>query len=155
MYSIVTRTIKEEHFEHPSTAMRGIQTHCGYGNISTQPAPAWTSDVYPDVITCPPTDGNLKVKTSSPYQVESDEIWGVYHTWGDLNVHGSLNISNNLTVEGAIVGRGTVNNVTLLETEPTGNTWPGQIGDLARTDSYMYLCVDTDTWIRWTVQSKW
>lgn len=62
---------------------------------------------------------------------------------------------DDLYVHGAINGQGSTRNVVLLETNPAGNTWTGNIGELARTTSHMYLCVEQDKWIRWGIQDSW
>lgn len=168
MYKVVTHTIKEEHFEHPALAEKGMAVHTGgnvnpyYGNITPKmgsmrgPMRGPMRGSNADVITPgPPTDGNVKIRMPLNENWGDYEWHGEYHAWGDLAVHGSLSVVEDLMVDGTIAGRGSVSTVTVMTTEPTGNTWTGNIGELARTSSHMYLCVETDHWIRWPVQSSW
>lgn len=154
MYRVVTHTIKEEHFEHPYLAEKGMEVHSnttpGYGNISTK-----SKNNYGSVIQQPPMDGNIKVKTPMEDEWGGHEYWNNYHCWGDLTVHGSTTISNDLIVAGTISGRGSVTEVMLLDTAPAANVTPGNIGALARTSTHMYLCVEQDKWIRWELQESW
>jgi hypothetical protein len=163
MYKVVTHTIKEEHFEHPHLAEKGMAIHNGHGNHgNTKP---YYGTVRPvsrdvrgrnsDVITPHPPDGNVIVKMPLNEDWGGYDYWGQYHCWGDLTIHGSTVVSGDLTVEGAIVGRGTTSNVIMLETAPTTNTWAGNVGDLAKNTNFMYLCVEQDKWIRWSIQSTW
>lgn len=156
MYKVVTHTIKEEHFDHPYLAEQGMAVHTG-GN--TRPAYGNSSPLSKNsghnVITEPPQDGNIKVKMPLNEHWGGYEWSGEYHAWGDLCVHGKLSVVEDLTVDGTIAGRGSVSTVMVLDTEPMGNTWAGNIGELARTSSHMYLCVETDYWIRWPVQTTW
>lgn len=168
MYKVVTHTIKEEHFEHPHLAEQGMAIHNGtvsntkpyygnnrphYGNVG--PVANSIRNRNGDVITPCPPDGNIIVKMPMEGDWGGYEYWGEYHCWGDLMIHGSTVISGDLTVDGAIVGRGTTNNITVLETTPASNTWAGNVGDLARNTNFMYLCVEQDKWIRWSIQTTW
>lgn len=156
MYKVVTHTIKEEHFEHPYLAEQGMAIHTG-GNVKPsygKPGPL-SKNTGHNVITEPPQDGNIKVKMPSNGHWGGYEWDGEYHAWGDLSVHGKLSVAEDLVVDGAIAGRGSVSTVTVLDTEPMGNTRAGNIGELARTSSHMYLCIETDHWIRWPVQTSW
>jgi hypothetical protein len=164
MYTIVTHTIKEEHFNHPVLAEKGmaINHSKGYpsngngatnGNLNV--AMAGLRSRSSNVMDCDTDSGNLVVKMPLDYEWTGQDYWGDYRAWGDLTVQGSATISGDLNVEGTINGRGTVNDVMVLEAEPSGNTWAGLPGDLARTSSHMYLCVENDKWIRWSVQDSW
>lgn len=154
MYRVVTHTIKEEHFEHPYLAERGMEIHCnttpGYGNVSVQ-----SPNNYGSVIKQPPTDGNIKVKTPMEEDWGGYEYWNNYHCWGDLIVHGKTSVHSDLMVDGVITGRGSVTDVKILDTEPTANSVTGNIGELARTSSHMYLCVAENSWVRWPIQTSW
>lgn len=167
MYKVVTHTIKEEHFEHPVLAEKGMAIHTNGTTGNTSPkwsgTPRWggKGNVRPrmepnSVISCPPTDGNLVVKMPLENDWEGYQWYeSEYHAWGDVKIHGQLMVSSDLTVDGVIAGRGSVSTVTVLSVVPTGNTWAGNIGELARTDSHMYLCVEPDKWVRWSIQSNW
>lgn len=143
MYKVVTHTIKEEHFEHPYLAEKGMAIHCNTAPMSSR------------VVTKPPQDGNVKVKMPLDGDWGGSDCWGEYQAWGDLCVYGKTIIDGDLTVEGTITGRGSISTVLTMDTNPTGNTYTGNVGDLARTSSHMYLCVETDKWVRWPIQDKW
>lgn len=157
MYRVVTHTIKEEHFEHPYLAEQGMAVHTA--NVSPvvgKPKPMQRNPQgHGSVITQPPTDGNIRIKMPLNEEWGDYEWYGEYHAWGDLTVHGKMHIKEDLIVEGTIAGRGSVSTVRILDTEPTGNTWTGNVGELAKTSSHMYLCVEPDQWIRWSTQSSW
>lgn len=158
MYRVVTHTIKEEHFEHPYLAEKGMAVHTGanvgYGN--TAPTMGSLRGSNADVITpCPPPNGNVIVKMPMNENWGGYEYYGEYHCWGDLMVHGTATISSDLIVEGTITGRGTVTNIVVLDTAPTGNTWAGNVGDMCRTSDFMYLCTEQDKWVRWAIQDQW
>lgn len=154
MYRVVTHTIKEEHFEHPILAEKGMEIHCNttpsYGNTKVQ-----SKNNYGSVIQQPPMDSNVKIRTPLEDEWGGYEYWNSYHCWGDLVVHGSTTLSSDLIVEGTITGRGSVTEVKLLDTTPAANATPGNVGDLARTSTHMYLCVEQDKWIRWAVEHTW
>ena len=158
MYRVVTHTIKEEHFEHPYLAEKGMAYHTGanvsYGNTKPKITPLRGSNT--DVITpCPPDTGNIIVKMPLEADWGGNEYYGEYHCWGDLMVHGTATITSNLIVEGTIAGRGSVAEVMLLDAAPTSNAWTGNIGEMCRTTDFMYLCVEQDKWVRWAIQDQW
>lgn len=157
MYRIITSTstTREEHFESPNAAAYGMTTYCGnttpiYGNTSPQ-----TKNDYGSVIQQPPQNGNIKVKNAMENEWGGYEYWNEYHCWGDLMVHGTTTISSDLIVEGTITGRGSTTEIKMLDADPTASNIAGNVGELAVTDNYMYLCVSTDSWIRWPIQSTW
>lgn len=156
MYKVVTHTIKEEHFEHPYLAEQGMAVHtCNTAPVMSNSTPMGRNSGHGGVITQPPTDGNIKIKMPLNENWNGYEWHGEYHAWGDLTVHGQLSVNGDIMIEGTIAGRGSVSTVQVLDTEPTGNTWAGNVGDLAKTSSHMYLCVEPDKWLRWSVQSSW
>ena len=163
MYKVITHTIKEEHFEHPVLAEKGMAIHTQsntkphYGNTHPVMSPAGgiRRSNAGVVAPCPPTDGNIVVKMPSNGDWEGTEYWGEYQCWGDLNVYGSATVSSDLIVEGTITGTGSTADIKMLDVAPTVNTWPGKIGELCRTSNFMFVCVAPDTWIRWAIQESW
>jgi len=164
MYKMITHTITEEHFDHPVTAEYGIGIHHGntmpklsnvhvphgmpiHGNVHPR-----TYGVSTDSVLLPPgtkPSGNIKVKMS-PWHV-----WGMYDAYGDLFLHGDMYAEGDIMTAGTINGTGSTANVTVLATDPTSNTWSGNVGELAQGPSYMYLCTSSDTWVRWKIDAKW
>lgn len=177
MYKVITHNIKEEHFDHPLTADIGLAKHTGHtgtppGNVMAESGTISSVGGQPmkivarpkkaspmAVITQPPSHngniGNVKVKMYDMWDNEENYMWGQFDAWGDLDLHGSGYITGNLYVDGTFHGRGSTATVTVMETNPTTNTWDGHPGDLCSGPGYMYLCVSKDTWIRWATQATW
>ena len=169
MYSIVTHTIKEEHFGHPMTAEVGMAIHANAhpihgnvytGNIQQSNAMPITKRVtteagailppYGKPVFPPGTkpEGNIKVKMW-------EYSWGDYDAWGNLSVWGDTVVSGDITSYGTISGTGTLTSISTLDTEPTSPKWTGTKGEICINSRFVYLCVDTDTWVRIPVQTTW
>lgn len=155
MYKVVTHTIKEEHFDHPYLAEQGMAVHTGTNAPMTANISPKRRSSEHEMVNPLPKDGNTKIKMALENCWEDYEWFGDYWAYGDLNVEGILTVGKDLVVSGSIAGRGSMTTVTVLDTAPEGNTWTGNIGEMARTSSHMYLCVNTDNWIRWPIQSSW
>lgn len=133
MYRIITSTTKEEHFESPNAAAFGMMTYCG--------------NASPNSTVSSNSVSSLKITPRLSTAQESAGYFGEYDVYGDLYIHGNI-YAKNLNANSSI----TVNE---LATDPTGNTWMGETGELAFTANYAYLCVNTNSWIRWKIDSNW
>lgn len=91
--------------------------------------------IWPDL-----PDGNIKIRFNPLNGVCS------YNMIGDLEVTG------NITATGVINGIGSVAYDQQTETSPTSSTATGVKGQISYAAGYMYLCVDTDSWVRWAIE---
>ena len=165
MYKVVTHTITEEHYDHPSTASVGLIKHRNDPSLSCGNTMPGTSSLYsammlipslPDEVCFeiywPPgkTDGNANIKVKLPVE------WESYDAIGDLNLYGDLKVNGDLTVTGTINSEQSSSmKIGTLEADLKSNDMPGTVGDMAVSSSFAYLCVDKDTWVRWPIQTKW
>jgi hypothetical protein len=59
--------------------------------------------------------------------------------------------SNSTTISGSIIGTGSI--ASISTSVPSSNSDTGTKGDIAYDSSYVYICVDTNTWIRSSIQT--
>jgi hypothetical protein len=59
--------------------------------------------------------------------------------------------SNSTTISGSIIGTGSI--ASISTSVPSSDSDTGTKGDIAYDSSYVYICVDTDTWIRSSIQT--
>jgi len=45
--------------------------------------------------------------------------------------------------------------VDRLDEDPATNSWEGDVGQIAVGPMFAYLCVEDDTWIRWSITKQW
>lgn len=163
MYKVVTHSIREEHFDTPATAAFGLATYCNtqpIGNsMSGNSGPTISSMAFcqrdgfgPRKAECDPSKARITV---DEYDDEYWNDYGLFDAYGDLYLHGDLYLDGDLMLYGTLSGRGTISNIAKLDTAPRNNTAPGQPGDIARTSSHIYLCVEKDKWVRWGIQEAW
>ena len=59
--------------------------------------------------------------------------------------------SNSTTISGSIIGTGSI--ASISTSVPSSDSDTGTKGDIAYDSSYVYICVDTNTWIRSSIQT--
>ena len=59
--------------------------------------------------------------------------------------------SNSTTISGSIIGTGSI--ASISTSVPSSDSDTGTKGDIAYDSSHVYICVDTDTWIRSSIQT--
>lgn len=152
MYRIITSTTKEEHFESPTAAAYGMMMYCG----NTAPNSAVINSgidssmanikISPRIPVAP--NGVPYGRTTSSY--DSDDYYGDFDVYGDLYVHGNIH-ARNYSTESSV----TIPKITMLPADPTTATWQGNIGDMAFSANYAYICVNTDNWARFKIERSW
>jgi len=142
MYRIITSTTKEEHFESPAAAAFGMTNYC-IGNTLPNIGTTAGSELVSTLKVLPKSNTN-------PY-VDSTMYHGDYDVYGDLYVHGNI-YARNFSVESENEIEETI---TVLETDPTSNSWVGSTGSIAFSANYAYLCTGNNTWVRWKINSTW
>lgn len=167
MYKVITHSIREEHFDAPSTAAFGLATYCNtqpVANTVEGNSTPTISSMVPGMTICM-RDGFEPKKSKADLSISkilvddyNDDYWndyGFFDAYGDLYLHGDLYLDGDLIMYGTLSGRGTISKVPKLDANPKANSWPGKAGDIARTSSHIYLCVEDDKWIRWAIQESW
>lgn len=80
---------------------------------------------------------------------------GWFDTQKNVYLHGNLMVQGDITTVGQVLGVGSTAVIQRLPEAPASPNWTGITGELATDNAYMYLCVDTDTWVRWPISSSW
>lgn len=147
MYRIITSTTKEEHFESPNAAAYGMMMYCA----NTMPNGQSTTNTLSSM------EANIKIIARPPRrlpinkpEISYDYYYGDYDVYGDLYVHGNVYARNYEETVSSEVSK-----ITILSMDPTSNTWQGNIGEMACTSNYAYMCVASDSWVRWKIDSRW
>lgn len=169
MYTVVTHTIKEERFDHPAIAEIGMAIHSNVkpisgnvyaGNVKVaNTKPLVTKRMTTDAGTVLPPEGDPVIPPGSTpdgnIRIKMNEYgWGALDAWGNLFVWGDTVSYGDVIAYGNLRGTGSLSNIETITEEKTPRSM-GSKGEVCVSNKFIYICVDTDTWIRTPMQASW
>lgn len=95
------------------------------------------------------TPGSIIADSDTSVQVDDDNA-NIVSKINNSNV--IVTTSSSTTISGSILGTGSVASITA--STPSSSSDTGTKGEISYDSSYVYICVDTDTWIRSSIQDS-
>lgn len=125
--------------------------NCEYaGNVLLPMESNITSNVAPKV-PMPPFGPRPRTAVPGWYNMNKNlSLVGNLAVTGDASVYGNITVNS-----GAFKGVGSLSSLVEIASTPTSPSWTGRVGEIAISGTFVYLCVATDSWIRWPIEKTW